>query len=58
MFACLSAAAAFAHHPEQGQMDADDLAARMAEEDSGIEIESETDRIGVSVATGIGVGRL
>ena len=29
-------------------------AARMAEEDSGIEIEPETDRIGVSVATGIG----
>jgi 3-oxoacyl-[acyl-carrier-protein] synthase II len=29
-------------------------AARMAEEDSGIEIESETERIGVSVATGIG----
>src|ERR671934_2783031 len=29
-------------------------AARMAEEDSGIEIESETDRTGVSVATGIG----
>jgi 3-oxoacyl-[acyl-carrier-protein] synthase II len=29
-------------------------AARMAEEDSGIEIESQTDRIGVSVATGIG----
>ena len=29
-------------------------AARMAEEDSGIEIASETDRIGVSVATGIG----
>ncbi len=25
-------AAAFAHHPEQGSMDADDLAARMAEE--------------------------
>jgi 3-oxoacyl-[acyl-carrier-protein] synthase II len=29
-------------------------AARMAEEDSGIEIEPETERIGVSVATGIG----
>jgi 3-oxoacyl-[acyl-carrier-protein] synthase II len=29
-------------------------AARMAEEDSGIEIAEETDRIGVSVATGIG----
>jgi 3-oxoacyl-[acyl-carrier-protein] synthase II len=29
-------------------------AARMAEEDSGIEIEPETDRIGASVATGIG----
>jgi 3-oxoacyl-[acyl-carrier-protein] synthase II len=29
-------------------------AARMAEDDSGIEIEPETDRIGVSVATGIG----
>src|SRR6187200_3302276 len=29
-------------------------AARMAEEDSGIEIEPETDRVGVSVATGIG----
>jgi 3-oxoacyl-[acyl-carrier-protein] synthase II len=29
-------------------------AARMAEEDSGIEIASETDRIGASVATGIG----
>jgi 3-oxoacyl-[acyl-carrier-protein] synthase II len=29
-------------------------AARMAEEDSGIEIDPETDRIGVSVATGIG----
>ena len=29
-------------------------AARMAEEDSGLEIEAETDRIGVSVATGIG----
>ena len=29
-------------------------AARMAEEDSGIEIETETERTGVSVATGIG----
>ena len=29
-------------------------AARMAEQDSGIEIEPETERIGVSVATGIG----
>jgi 3-oxoacyl-[acyl-carrier-protein] synthase II len=29
-------------------------AARMAEQDSGIEIEAETDRTGVSVATGIG----
>jgi 3-oxoacyl-[acyl-carrier-protein] synthase II len=29
-------------------------AARMAEEDSGIEVDAETDRIGVSVATGIG----
>jgi 3-oxoacyl-[acyl-carrier-protein] synthase II len=29
-------------------------AARMAEEDSGIQIEPETERIGVSVATGIG----
>jgi 3-oxoacyl-[acyl-carrier-protein] synthase II len=29
-------------------------AARMAEEDSGIDIEPETERIGVSVATGIG----
>jgi 3-oxoacyl-[acyl-carrier-protein] synthase II len=29
-------------------------AARMAEEDSGLEIEPETDRVGVSVATGIG----
>ena len=29
-------------------------AARMAEADSGIEIEPETDRVGVSVATGIG----
>src|ERR687892_105455 len=29
-------------------------AARMAEDDSGIKIEPETDRIGVSVATGIG----
>jgi 3-oxoacyl-[acyl-carrier-protein] synthase II len=29
-------------------------AARMAEEDSGIDIESETERTGVSVATGIG----
>jgi 3-oxoacyl-[acyl-carrier-protein] synthase II len=29
-------------------------AARMAEQDSGIEIAAETDRIGVSVATGIG----
>jgi 3-oxoacyl-[acyl-carrier-protein] synthase II len=29
-------------------------AARMAEEDSGLEIEPETERIGVSVATGIG----
>jgi 3-oxoacyl-[acyl-carrier-protein] synthase II len=29
-------------------------AARMAEQDSGIEIKSETERIGVSVATGIG----
>src|SRR5215213_6784514 len=29
-------------------------AARMAEEDSGLEIEAETDRVGVSVATGIG----
>ena len=29
-------------------------AARMAEDDSGIEIEPETDRIGASVATGIG----
>src|ERR671937_913173 len=29
-------------------------AARMAEEDSGIEIETETERVGASVATGIG----
>jgi 3-oxoacyl-[acyl-carrier-protein] synthase II len=29
-------------------------AARMAEEDSGLEVEAETERIGVSVATGIG----
>jgi 3-oxoacyl-[acyl-carrier-protein] synthase II len=29
-------------------------AARMAEEDSGLQIEPETDRVGVSVATGIG----
>ncbi len=29
-------------------------AARMAEEDSGLDIEAETERIGVSVATGIG----
>jgi mycothiol synthase len=41
-------AAAFAHHPEQGAMDADDLAARMAEpwyDDRDLLLASEGDRL-------------
>jgi mycothiol synthase len=41
-------AAAFAHHPEQGSMDADDLAARMAEEwfdPAGLLVADDGDRL-------------